>query len=233
MTSTSWRSSWRRAAMPSCSRSSAARGGSARLRGCRQGRMGREDADRSAGRAWRPSRPAATPMRAGVCVVGASYGGYAALAGAALHPEAYRSRRRDRRHLRPRPLPGGSQAPLRRRFRPGSRSGGASWAMRRTPSSRHLAGEADRQRPGADAADPWRQDTVVPIEQSQLMANAMKAAGKPVEFVTLANENHYLTKAATRTQTPGSAPGLPGEEPARHALRPRALQQVPLRRAGP
>ena len=33
------------------------------------------------------------------------------------------------------------------------------------------------------------------------MAEAMKAAGKPVEFVTLANENHYLTRTATRTQT--------------------------------
>jgi dipeptidyl aminopeptidase/acylaminoacyl peptidase len=43
-------------------------------------------------------------------------------------------------------------------------------------------------------------DTVVPIEQSQLMADALKAAGKPVQFVTLAGENHYLTKTATRTQ---------------------------------
>ena len=43
-------------------------------------------------------------------------------------------------------------------------------------------------------------DTVVPFEQSQAMADAMKAAGKPVELVTLANENHYLTRAATRTQ---------------------------------
>jgi dipeptidyl aminopeptidase/acylaminoacyl peptidase len=33
------------------------------------------------------------------------------------------------------------------------------------------------------------------------MASAMKAAGKPVEFVTLVDENHYLTKSATRTQT--------------------------------
>ncbi|HEX5264971.1 MAG TPA: prolyl oligopeptidase family serine peptidase, partial [Phenylobacterium sp.] len=44
-------------------------------------------------------------------------------------------------------------------------------------------------------------DTVVPIEQSQRMADAMKAAGKPVEFITLADENHYLVKSATRTQT--------------------------------
>ena len=45
------------------------------------------------------------------------------------------------------------------------------------------------------------QDTVVPPEQSQKMVDAMKAAGKPVEYIVLPNENHYLTHAATRTQT--------------------------------
>jgi dipeptidyl aminopeptidase/acylaminoacyl peptidase len=32
------------------------------------------------------------------------------------------------------------------------------------------------------------------------MANALKAAGKPVEYVVLAGENHYMTRSATRTQ---------------------------------
>jgi dipeptidyl aminopeptidase/acylaminoacyl peptidase len=41
----------------------------------------------------------------------------------------------------------------------------------------------------------------VPIEQSLNMAKALTAAGKPVEMVTLPEENHYLTRAATRTQT--------------------------------
>ncbi len=44
-------------------------------------------------------------------------------------------------------------------------------------------------------------DTIVPPEQSQKMVDAMKAAGKPVEYVVLENENHYLTRSATRTQT--------------------------------
>jgi dipeptidyl aminopeptidase/acylaminoacyl peptidase len=43
-------------------------------------------------------------------------------------------------------------------------------------------------------------DTVVPYEQSELMVRAMQAAGKPVELVTLVDENHYLTHSTTRTQ---------------------------------
>jgi dipeptidyl aminopeptidase/acylaminoacyl peptidase len=43
-------------------------------------------------------------------------------------------------------------------------------------------------------------DTVVPIEQSQRMAEVLKAAGKPYELIVLEGENHYLTKAANRTR---------------------------------
>jgi len=45
------------------------------------------------------------------------------------------------------------------------------------------------------------QDTVVQLSQSQLMADRLKAAGKPYELVVLQGENHYLTKGATRTRT--------------------------------
>ncbi len=44
-------------------------------------------------------------------------------------------------------------------------------------------------------------DTVVLPEQSEVMAKALKAAGKSYEYVVLKDENHYLTRAATRTQT--------------------------------
>ena len=60
------------------------------LRGRRPRGMGRQDADRPAGRDRGGWRPRATSIPARTCIVGASYGGYAALAGAALHPEAYR-----------------------------------------------------------------------------------------------------------------------------------------------
>jgi dipeptidyl aminopeptidase/acylaminoacyl peptidase len=43
-----------------------------------------------------------------------------------------------------------------------------------------------------------RDDTVVPIEQSRVMANAMRRAGKPVEFIELDGEDHWLSRAETR-----------------------------------
>ena len=45
-----------------------------------------------------------------------------------------------------------------------------------------------------------RDDTVVPFEQSEVMVDAMKKAGKPVEFVTLKHEDHWLSTGATRLQ---------------------------------
>ena len=38
------------------------------------------------------------------------------------------------------------------------------------------------------------------IEQSEIMARAMQAAGKPVEFVALAGEDHWLSRSETRLQ---------------------------------
>ncbi|WP_374516789.1 alpha/beta hydrolase family protein, partial [Brevundimonas sp.] len=43
-----------------------------------------------------------------------------------------------------------------------------------------------------------RDDTVVPIEQSRLMAEALRRAGKPVELVELEGEDHWLSRGATR-----------------------------------
>jgi dipeptidyl aminopeptidase/acylaminoacyl peptidase len=44
-------------------------------------------------------------------------------------------------------------------------------------------------------------DNVVPIKQSEIMANALKSAGKPYEFARLANENHNITFQSTRIKT--------------------------------
>lgn len=41
---------------------------------------------------------------------------------------------------------------------------------------------------------------MVPIAQSQRMAEALKAAGKPVTVVQLAGEDHWLSRGETRTQ---------------------------------
>ena len=44
-------------------------------------------------------------------------------------------------------------------------------------------------------------DTVVPIEQSREMEQALRSAGKPVEFVVTKDEDHWLSKAQTRIET--------------------------------
>jgi dipeptidyl aminopeptidase/acylaminoacyl peptidase len=41
-------------------------------------------------------------------------------------------------------------------------------------------------------------DTVVRYEQSTAMAAALRKANKPVEFVTLADEDHWLSHSETR-----------------------------------
>jgi dipeptidyl aminopeptidase/acylaminoacyl peptidase len=45
-----------------------------------------------------------------------------------------------------------------------------------------------------------RDDTVVPYDQSEAMASALKHAGKSVSLVTLKNEDHWLSRSATRLQ---------------------------------
>ncbi len=41
---------------------------------------------------------------------------------------------------------------------------------------------------------------MVAFDQSTRMADALRNAGKPHEFVTLSEEDHWLSKAATRKQ---------------------------------
>jgi dipeptidyl aminopeptidase/acylaminoacyl peptidase len=43
-----------------------------------------------------------------------------------------------------------------------------------------------------------KDDTVVDYDQSADMAKALQKAGKPVEFITLADEDHWLSKGKTR-----------------------------------
>jgi len=76
-------------------------------------------------------------------------------------------------------------------------------------------GVADPRDPALDAISPIRHldavhipvllihgqdDTVVPYEQSTLMRDALSRAGKSVQLVTLAHEDHGLSRSQTRLQ---------------------------------
>ena len=45
-----------------------------------------------------------------------------------------------------------------------------------------------------------RDDTVVPYEQSDVMLDALKRAGKSVQLVTMKHEDHWLSRSETRLQ---------------------------------
>jgi dipeptidyl aminopeptidase/acylaminoacyl peptidase len=132
-----------------------------------------------------------------VCIVGASYGGYAALAGVTIESGVYRC--------------AVSVAGLSdlRRFR---RSNGLGRAQRYWD---RFMGTADQNDPALIAISPiehigavtvpvllihGRDDTVVPFEQSDVMLSALKRAGKPVSLVTLKHEDHWLSRSETRLQ---------------------------------
>lgn len=135
-----------------------------------------------------------------VCIVGASYGGYAALAGAAFDPGVYRCAAS---------VAGVSD--LKRHINYARGRGGRA-------SQRYwtgFIGAKDMGDPVLAAYSPalqaektdapvllihGRDDTVVPFEQSRVMADALKRAGKPVELVSLPGEDHHLSRGETRLQ---------------------------------
>jgi len=135
-----------------------------------------------------------------VCIVGGSYGGYAALAGATLQKGVYRCA-----------VSFGGVADLRRLI---SYSRGRSGRIALRYWTRYMGAE-DLGDPvlaayspalhAAEASAPillihGKDDTVVPLDQSTEMADALKRAGKPVELVVQNNADHWLSLGATRLQ---------------------------------
>ncbi|QIG54182.1 S9 family peptidase [Altererythrobacter sp. BO-6] len=134
------------------------------------------------------------PSRA--CIVGASYGGYAALAGVTLQQGIYRCAVS---------VNGVSDVSLMSRIE--KREGGGSKVQARSlerqlgPKSRY--GDISPRRHAAMADAPillihGRDDTVVAYDQSAKMADALKDAGKPYEFLELKGEDHWLSLGETR-----------------------------------
>lgn len=137
-----------------------------------------------------------------VCIVGGSYGGYAALAGVTLQHGLYRCAVS---------FAGVADLPALRR-----------WQLMREGDDNDLSrywrtaiqGEA-KDEPGLAQISPvsraasadapillmhGKDDTVVPIDQSREMASALKSAGKQVELVEFADQDHWLSDETGRIQ---------------------------------
>ncbi len=166
------------------------------------GEWGRKmQTDLSDGVRWLAAEGLIDPAR--VCIVGASYGGYAALAGPTLDRGVYRCavsvagvsdlRRMVEAEARDGRRRNNESVRYWSRFMGGDGPGDRSLDAR---SPARLAAEAD----APVLLIHGRDDTVVPIEQSRLMAEALRNAGKPVEFVELEGEDHWLSRADTRRQ---------------------------------
>ena len=136
------------------------------------------------------------PKRA--CIVGASYGGYAALAGVTLQHGLYRCAVS---------VAGVSDMG---RMLIWTRERGDARDTRAQDFWRGLTGA---QTSDMDAVSPLKaaaradapillihgeNDSVVPIEQSRAMQKALASAGKPADFVLMDGEDHWLSNAPTR-----------------------------------
>jgi dipeptidyl aminopeptidase/acylaminoacyl peptidase len=143
----------------------------------------------------------ADPAR--VCIVGASYGGYAALAGPSLDPGVYRCA-----------VAVAGISDIRRML---------TWVNDRALSRNsrtqrywdRFMGVSGPNDPAADAISPikhldaitvpvllihGKDDTVVDFEQSQVMYDALRKRNKDVQLVVLKNEDHWLSRSETRLQ---------------------------------
>lgn len=133
-----------------------------------------------------------------VCIVGASYGGYAALAGAAFTPDLYACAVS---------VAGISNLPEFLAW--GENLSGDEtdsfhyWRDSIGDSLDSRIAEKSPARSARTIRAPilllhGTDDSVVPFDQSQMMANALKAAGKPFQLISLEGEDHWLSSSATR-----------------------------------
>jgi dipeptidyl aminopeptidase/acylaminoacyl peptidase len=139
----------------------------------------------------------ADPKR--VCIVGASYGGFAALEGASFTPDLYACAVS---------INGVSDLPDLLTYDAGIGENANELAAQRE----HIGSALD---PLIAAKSPARaaeaitvpvllihstNDTVVPFAQSKKMAEILQRHGKSVKLVELPGDDHWLSAAATRTQ---------------------------------
>lgn len=127
-----------------------------------------------------------------VCVVGKGFGGYMALAGATMEPEAYRCA-----------VSVGGISDLRKQDAYAKDDNASAWrglgevkdveALARYSPIQH-AGDAQ----AAVLLIHLKDDAAVPVSQSRDMAAALRAASKPVEVVELPGQDRWMARADTR-----------------------------------
>lgn len=138
-----------------------------------------------------------------ICIVGSSYGGYAALAGAVFTPDLYKC-----------VIAIAPVADLNRMLRDEKRERGRHhWVV---SYWENIMADGDARRNKLKSISPAQfaghvsapvlllhgdDDTVVPIDQSKLMERALRRTGKQVQLITLRGEDHWLSGADTRMQT--------------------------------
>lgn len=135
-----------------------------------------------------------------VCIVGASYGGYAALAGATFTPEMYACA-----------VSIAGVSHLRRMLQMeermyGKNSGTVAFWAKRIGTESEDGERIDATSPAlhADRVQApvllmhGRKDTTVLYDQTELELEALQRAGKQVELVTFDADDHYLTLPETR-----------------------------------
>ncbi len=136
------------------------------------------------------------------CIVGWSYGGYAALAGGALTPDLYKC-----------VVAIAGVSDLRSMLGWEKRENGAQstsfayWTR--------VIGDIDQDADAIEAVSPYRlaanfkapvllihggDDLVVPDRQSEMMEQALKAAGKPVTYIRIGRDDHSLVAIDSRNK---------------------------------
>ncbi len=143
----------------------------------------------------------ADPKR--VCIIGGSYGGYAALAGGAFTPDLYQC------VAAIAPVTDVEMTLREVKRETGSKSLTFKYWEKLIGDLKDGKEKLQKISPVNNAAAfkapvlllHGEDDTVVPFIQSRRMEAALKAAGKSVTFVKLENEDHWLSISETRLQT--------------------------------